>query len=137
MSISGGIEQVEQAEQVAAQAERAAAGPAGELLERLVRRLGGVASVSAVFGQPVQEAGVTVIPVSRAMLGAGAGSGRRAVGADSGEGGGGGVVALPVGFIEIRDGRAAFHRIRGPFAPWVAPAVLTALAGVRLVRRRR
>jgi len=126
----------ENVEQVSAQVQRAAAGPAVELLERLARRLGAVASSAAVFGQPVQDAGVTVIPVARALLGAGAGSGRRLSGAESGEGGGGGAWSIPMGYIEIRDGRASFHRIRGPVTLWVVPAVFAVVAGARIARRR-
>jgi uncharacterized spore protein YtfJ len=80
---------------------------------------------------------VVVVPVARAMLGAGAGFAQRLSGAETGEGGGGGAMAVPVGYIEVRKGRASFQRIHGPLAPWIIPAVLIALIGVRAARRSR
>ncbi|HVT58424.1 MAG TPA: spore germination protein GerW family protein [Thermoanaerobaculia bacterium] len=67
--------------------------------------------VRAVFGEPVSAHGRTVIPVARIAFGGGGGtgpSGARSVAgaADKSSrpgayGGGGGVVAAPVGFLEI------------------------------------
>jgi hypothetical protein len=41
------------------------------LLQRLVTQVGGHARVQAVFGDPVERAGVTVIPVARVRWGVG------------------------------------------------------------------
>jgi hypothetical protein len=45
-------------------------------------------------------------------------------------------MASAMGYIEIRDGRASFHRIRGPIVPWAIPIVLAAATAVRIARRR-
>jgi uncharacterized spore protein YtfJ len=70
-------------------------------------RLGRAARAAAVFGEPVERDGVTVIPVARARWGMGGGSGKR----PKGVGGGGGAVVSPMGFIEIRAGAARFKPI--------------------------
>jgi uncharacterized spore protein YtfJ len=123
------------------QAEARAGGPAGQILERLGEKLGGKASVSAVFGEPVDREGITIIPVSRVGFGFGGGAGSRRgqgeVAEGAGGGGGGGVSATPVGYIEIRGGNATFQPIRDARLDAVAPlAMLVAgLAALRMVRR--
>jgi uncharacterized spore protein YtfJ len=104
-------------------AEQAAA---DEWMGKLAEKLGGSASARAVFGDPVERDGVTVIPVARFRYGFGGGSGRgggrgrRHNGDGSGDedqygsGAGGGVQAGPIGYIELRDGQASFTRIGGP-----------------------
>ncbi|MBT2525607.1 sporulation protein [Streptomyces sp. ISL-99] len=117
---------------------------ATRMLERLADQLGGRASVTAVFGEPVTCEGVTVIPVARAGFGFGGGAGRENSAAKTGEGGGGGGGAevRPVGFIEIRIGTAVYRPIRDPWADIIVPlvALLAATTAPRLVRtiaRRR
>lgn len=96
----------------------AATGPADTLLERLAERIGGRAKAEAVFGTPVQQGDVTVIPVARVRWGLGAGGGedRRADSAASGSGGGGGVAADPIGYIEISSSGAVFRPIGHAYA---------------------
>ena len=124
------------------QAESSVAGSTAELLERLAERLGGKASVTAVFGEPVVCEGVTIVPVARAGFGLGAGTGRDRESAQGG-GGGGGAWAAPLGYIEIKDGEAVFRPTRDPLMRVLAPlaavgAVSLGLRAVRvLVRRRR
>lgn len=102
------------------EAERAASGRGDEFVQRLAERVGLRAAASAVFGQPVEREGITVVPVAKVRWGFGGGSGRGIEeGDESGEvsegsGGGGGVMASPVGFIELRDGRAEFKRTHDP-----------------------
>lgn len=100
------------------QAIAAATSPADTLLERLAERIGGRAKVEAVFGLPVQQGDVTVIPVARVRWGIGGGGGadRRADGAASGSGGGGGVAADPIGYIEIGSSGAVFRPIGHTYA---------------------
>ncbi|MFN8186227.1 MAG: spore germination protein GerW family protein [Gaiellales bacterium] len=100
---------------------------ASELLRRLGQTVGDQAKVSAVFGDPVERDGITVIPVARArsVFGGGGGAGPRA-GEASGAGGGGGVAVSPIGYIEVRAGTARFRRILGP------SDVLTMFAGAAL-----
>ena len=75
-----------------------------------LKKLGSRASVSAVFGEPVARAGITIIPMARVGFGFGAGAGRKQ--AEVAEGGGGGASAAPVGYIKIRDRNAVFRPIR-------------------------
>ena len=129
-----------------AEASHNVEGPAGQFLDRLAERLGGKAGAAAVFGEPIERGGVTVIPVARARWGFGGGSGRgknaEESGEGSGEGGGGGAAVSPLGYIEIRDGEAAFHRIRDassllPLVPVLIAlgvSVMLILTGVARVR---
>lgn len=69
------------------------------------------AAVGTVFGEPITQDGVTVIPVARVMRGVGGGSG---VGTDTGaqgEGAGGGLatMARPVGVFTIRQGKVSWQ----------------------------
>jgi uncharacterized spore protein YtfJ len=114
-----------------------------ELIERLAERVGGKASVSAVFGEPIERDGITVIPVAKVRWGFGGGSGRGPVpvgpgieGAPesavtddrmgTGTGAGGGATADPIGYLEIGPDGATFRPIT-PAMP--SPAFLLA-AGV-------
>jgi uncharacterized spore protein YtfJ len=101
------------------EARRAAEGGLAEqFVERLVERIGGRASVTAVFGAPTERGGVTVIPVARVRwgFGGGAGEGGEPKGPTGyGSGGGGGVSADPVGFVEIGPDGAVFRPITQPY----------------------
>jgi uncharacterized spore protein YtfJ len=116
------------------EAQEAASGAAASFVERIAARLGLHASASAVFGDPVDRDGVTVIPVAKIRWGFGGGSGRGVEGdsetGDMGEGAGagGGVMASPLGYIEIQDGQATFHRIKDP-ASLVPLVIAGAFAG--------
>jgi uncharacterized spore protein YtfJ len=119
-----------------------ATGPADRFLERLAERLGGKASVTAVYGEPVERGGVTVIPVARVRWGFGGGSGSGGSqagpggGQGSGVGGGGGVTASPVGYIEIANGRTEFRRIHDPVHLLVfAPLILATGISMGLILR--
>jgi uncharacterized spore protein YtfJ len=107
-------------EQTAADAARRAGGatPAERLVERLAESIGARAGVQAVFGDPVTQQGLTVIPVARVRWGFGGGGGSAdapASGPASGSGGGGGVAADPLGYLEIGPDGAAFRPIREPY----------------------
>jgi uncharacterized spore protein YtfJ len=93
------------------------------------------------YGEAVQHADRTVIPVTSVLTAGGLGFGNSRDAPKSQEGGGGGGVlgARPVGFIEIADGVASFRRIitAGDVVQvLVGAAVLAALFG-RTRRRRR
>jgi uncharacterized spore protein YtfJ len=105
---------------------------ADELLQRIGEAVGDRAKASAVFGEPVERAGITVIPVARARFGFGGGGGEGKRG--PGRGGGGGAVVSPLGYIEVRDGAAQFKRIQRParLLAMVATASLAAFALTRL-----
>lgn len=85
-----------------------------ELIDAAVEHLHLGASVKAVYGDPVQIDGKTVIPVAKVAYGFGGGTGTKRARADkaekdgqepaateAGEGAGGGVAAKPVGVVEI------------------------------------
>lgn len=111
-----------------------------DLLRRLAERVGAVTGARAVFGEPVERAGVTVIPVARARWAFGAGSGGDREGCGSG-GGAGGPIA-PVGYIEVRDGEAMFKalpaasRVPAFAAAAAALGVVASLAARRRLSRR-
>jgi uncharacterized spore protein YtfJ len=111
-------------------------GPIDGFIERMAERVGGKASVRAVFGDPIERDGLTIIPVAKVRWGFGGGAGGpiamgpgspagspfsdRAAGdeaarstdaAGAGSGGGGGVTADPVGFLEIGPDGATFRPI--------------------------
>jgi uncharacterized spore protein YtfJ len=123
------------------QAEATLATPAADILERLAEKLGSKASVSAVFGEPVRCEGVTVIPVAKVGFGFGAGIGRRRKDAASaqGGGGGGGGSAAPMGYIEIKDGNAAFVPVPHPLVDTLVPlaALIAGSAAPKILRRLR
>lgn len=105
-----------------AKSEARAAAEGADLVERIAERLGAQARTTAVFGEPVEREGVTVIPVARAAWGFGGGSGGE--GTDQqGSGGGGGVVAKPVGYIEVRADGAEFRSLRSSRDDLVAAGI--------------
>jgi uncharacterized spore protein YtfJ len=120
-------------------------GPIDGFVERMAERIGGKASVRAVFGDPIERDGITVIPVAKVRWGFGGGAGRGPVavgpgiaGEDapqtslaesdasqsgSGSGGGGAASAEPIGYLEIGPEGATFRQIT-PAMP--SPAFLLA-----------
>jgi uncharacterized spore protein YtfJ len=102
---------------------------ADRLLQRLVDRMGGRTGVTAIFGEPVQQGDLTVIPVARQrwFVGAGAGSshvpGAKDGAEGSGSGGGGGAIGDPVGYIEMGPSGVTFRSVG-----WLSPNPLLILA---------
>ncbi len=78
----------------------------------MLRNMADNATVRTVFGEPITEDGVTLIPVAKVSGGAGGGGG---TGPDQkgqeahGTGGGLGVSARPVGAYVIREGRVSWR----------------------------
>ena len=108
-----------------------------DLLERIGHSVGDRAQVSTIFGEPVERASLTVIPVAKVRFGFGGGGGGGSGSGDeegSGGGGGGGGMVSPVGYIEVRDEGAEFTRISTAtdLIPLAAAASLAALALKRL-----
>ncbi len=89
-------------------------------------------SVRRVFADPHVHDGVTVIPAAVVIGGVGAGSGQRG-GGDAGDGGGFGVIALPVGAFVIKAGRLRWHPAVNANLVIVAAAVVA----VTYLRARR
>jgi uncharacterized spore protein YtfJ len=81
-----------------------------------VARLGEIISknlnTSIIYGNAIERDGVSIIPVAKLRYGFGGGTGRRQD--QEGQGGGGGAQVLPLGYIEVSQGRAAFRRIGDP-----------------------
>jgi uncharacterized spore protein YtfJ len=132
---------VSELETAMAEARRAGeGGPIEGFVERIADRVGAHATVKAVFGDPIERDGITVIPVARVRwgFGGGAGSGpipvgpgrpgddspfgenggvagteesRSAGSSGFGSGGGGGVSADPIGWLEIGPDGAEFRPI--------------------------
>ncbi len=103
----------------------------GTVVERVAERLAS-ADARTIYGSPIERAGATVIPVARCATGLAAARAASSQRARRATGAGGGAIVTPVGFIEMRDGRVKFRRIRT-----TSPA-LTALGiglGVWLVAR--
>jgi uncharacterized spore protein YtfJ len=88
-----------------------------QLIDSAMEHLQTTASVKTVYGEPVVLDGKTVIPVARVALGFGGGTGHKKTdgaggtesGADqAGEGAGGGVIAKPIGVVEINGQETRF-----------------------------
>ncbi|MCB2377096.1 hypothetical protein LGH70_05855 [Hymenobacter sp. BT635] len=110
----------------------AASNSTPSLAERLAQVLSASVTARTVYGEPITHDGVTVVPVARATYGFGGGSGTGPHAA-GGSGGGGGVNIVPVGYIELTEGRSRFRRIRPSVVPLVAVSGMVALLLLRSV----
>ena len=88
---------------------------ATDILQQIGESLGSSATVKAVFGEPIQAAGRTVVPVAKVAygFGGGFGTGHGKMDAETGRhgeggGGGGGVRAFPAGALEITESGTRF-----------------------------
>src|SRR5437868_4924988 len=118
---------------------------ATDILQQIGESLGSSATVKAVFGEPIQAAGRTVVPVAKVAYGFGGGFGSGHGKADpetgrhgEGGGGGGGVRAFPAGALEITDTGTrfiAFPDVRWMAGAFAAGAMLGALVLGRRARR--
>lgn len=121
------------------EAGAAAEGGVAGLLASLADRVGANAGVSAVFGDPIEKDGRTVITVAQSIWGSGAGTG---VSEEDGvgSGGGGGAATRPVGYIEITGQGAAFVPLQKPWQDaklviaWAVAIWLVARAVDRILR---
>lgn len=114
-------------------ARKAGDGPIDGFVERLAERIGAKVNVKAVFGEPVEREGITIIPVAKVRWGFGGGAGtgpvpvgpgldgddgglsdeaaRASARQGTGQGGGGGATADPIGWVEIGPDGAVFKPI--------------------------
>ena len=106
-------------------------------VERIAELVQLHANAKQVYGEPVERDGTTIIPVARVQWGFGGGGLGR--GAAERGGGGGGARAMPVGYIELRDGASRFRPILDPTggAALLAAAIGGVLLGFLLGRGRR
>jgi uncharacterized spore protein YtfJ len=79
-----------------------------EFFDSITERLYGTAAVKAVYGDPIEAQGKTIIPVAKVVYGFGGGFGEtgkdKKEGADrEGGGAGAGVRTKPVGVIEVTE----------------------------------
>ena len=92
--------------------------PSSTFLQQLADRIGVNARASTVYGEPVVNDGITIVPVAKVAygFGGGAGGGRESDGSSEGEGsgGGGGVRVTPLGYIELNNGVSTYRPIRDP-----------------------
>jgi uncharacterized spore protein YtfJ len=95
----------------------------GDTFNRLVESLGGTASASAVFGDPIEKDGVTVIPVAMVVGGGGGGAGPMEGGGGA-EGGGGGFGGM--------SRPAGVYVVRGDGVEW-QPAIDVTILGLALI----
>ena len=87
-----------------------------EIINTVSERVKDTANVKVVFGEPVESAGVTVIPVATVKVAGGGGGGRgkgvilpvegEEAAQESGMGMGLQITARPLGYIEIKEGSA-------------------------------
>ncbi|HSJ29708.1 MAG TPA: sporulation protein [Acidimicrobiia bacterium] len=100
-----------------------------DVVGSILTRIRDLVTTVTVYGDPIERGGVTVIPASLVVAGGGGGGGNDKVGG-TGEGGGVGMIARPVGAYVIREGNVSWK-------PAISPGVivLIALIGTRLVRR--
>lgn len=96
------------------EAEGAAEGGVAGMLASLADRVGATAGVKAVFGEPVEKDGRTVITVAQSMWGSGAGSGMSEE-SGVGSGGGGGAATRPLGYIELSGHGAQYVPLQRPW----------------------
>jgi uncharacterized spore protein YtfJ len=106
----------------------------GSVLEQLADRVAHLVSARRITGDPVERGEVTVIPVARSVFGFGGGSGPEADARGYPGAGGGGGVVLPVGYIEIRDGKTRFRPIFDPIL--LIPIAFATLRTVKRLLRR-
>jgi hypothetical protein len=66
-------------------------------------------TVKRVFGEPVEEQGVTIIPVATLRGGAGGGQNEGRDGEPQGSGSGFGIMAKPAGAFVVKDGKASWR----------------------------
>ncbi len=96
-------------------AEEAAAGRSATILEKVTDRIGAHSGAKAVFGDPVEKGGRTVVPVAQSMWGSGAGYGESEEEGAGGGGGGGGAMSRPLGYIEMDEDGARFVPLQQPW----------------------
>jgi uncharacterized spore protein YtfJ len=77
-----------------------------------LRRVVDDAAAARVFGSPISQDGVVILPVAKISSGAGGGIGARSAGDEGqpeGSGGGFGVIAKPLGVFVLRAGRVSWR----------------------------
>ena len=86
-----------------------------EILEPIAEKLQSGTNVRAVYGDPVEAHGKTIIPVAKIAYGFGGGFGAKKDGDPGKEegGAGGGIMAKPIGVIEVSEEGTRYISIGG------------------------
>lgn len=82
------------------------------MIEHLAESIHNTFDTKIIFSKPVEKHGTLIIPVAKVMYGFGGGSGHE--NSRKGKGGGAGVIAKPIGFIEITKEQTRFVSISHP-----------------------
>ena len=112
-------------------------------VNEIIERARDVMNVGRVFGEPIHQNGVTVVPVAAVRGGGGGGGGPNPQNGLEGGGGGFGVIARPVGAFVIRGDQVEWQpavdvsRIIGAGAVVASLAILTLRTAIRKRARRR
>ena len=124
--------------EISRSASQSSGAPVDTIIERIAERLGTTVRASTVYGEPVEQDGLTVIPVAKARWGFGGSGGTGQDEHRPGGGGGGGVTMAPVGYIEISNGQSAFRPIRESrsLLPYVAGATALLMLSLRMLGNR-
>lgn len=85
--------------------------PNGRYFATIAKKLGVNPNISLIYGEPVERQGITIIPVAKFTFGFGGGESSETQKVPGGMGGGAGLMAKPVGYIEIKNGQAKFQPI--------------------------
>ena len=78
-------------------------------IEQLLNQATDAAKVSRVFGEPIHEGDVMLVPVARVRAGGGGGTGTGPDNEGSGSGGGGGFTAEPAGVYVVKNGEVTWR----------------------------
>jgi len=120
---------------------------ASDILDKISDKLGSTATVKAVYGEPIQTNGKTIVPIAKVAYGFGggfgSGHGKHGSNGDAepegrrgeGGGGGGGVRAFPAGALEITEEGTRFVQYTD-LRPLAAAFAAGALLGAIFFRRR-
>ncbi len=112
-----------------------------DTIKEIAGELEKIATTKTVVGDPITAAGKTIIPISRIVMGFGAGGGEGKKDAESGYGGGGGAGAKiePVAFIMLSEEEARIFRLSErndagsilSSIPDLVPEIMDKLKGMR------
>ena len=114
-----------------------------DIVRTVSDRIQNTAGVNTVYGDPITAEGKTIVPVARVRYGFGGSGGTQGGDTSSSngdmplqmEGGGGGIEAVPVGFIEITPGETRYVSFEER-RKVVRTIVIGLLLAIFLLRRR-
>ena len=109
-------------------------------IQQLLGQATDSAKVSRVFGEPIHEGDVLLVPVARVRGGGGGGSGTSPQNEGEGSGGGGGFTADPAGVYVVKGGEVSWRPavdVNRVVMGAQLVAIVMAMALRSLLRRRR